>query len=51
LLSAHYDGPVSGQRVPGGVAHKLPVDLRQALIANAAALEAWKDITPLVVVF
>ena len=37
----------SSQRVPGGVAHKLPTDLREALIANPAALEAWKDITPL----
>jgi Bacteriocin-protection, YdeI or OmpD-Associated len=44
---AHYHGPVSGQRVPGGVVHKLPPDLRQALIANATALDAWKDITPL----
>ena len=38
---------VSSQRVPGGVIHKLPTDLREALIANPAALEAWKDITPL----
>jgi hypothetical protein len=43
----HYHGPVSGQRVPGGVVHKLPADLRKALIANATALDAWKDITPL----
>ena len=27
--------------------HKLPADLRKALIANATALDAWKDITPL----
>ena len=27
--------------------HELPADLRGALIANATALEAWKDITPL----
>ncbi len=27
--------------------HKLPQDLRKALIANAGALDAWKDITPL----
>ena len=44
---AHYPGPVGGQRVPGGVVHKLPADLRQALVANATALDAWKDITPL----
>jgi uncharacterized protein YdeI (YjbR/CyaY-like superfamily) len=40
-------GPVGGQRVPGGVVHKLPADLRRALSANATALDAWKDITPL----
>ena len=44
---AHYHGPVSGQRVPGGVVHKLPADLRQALSTNATALDLWKDITPL----
>jgi len=38
---------VSSQRVPGGVVHKLPADLRTALIANDTALSAWKDITPL----
>ena len=27
--------------------HKLPPDLRKALIANTTALAAWKDITPL----
>ena len=37
----------SGQSVPGGVVHELPVDLREALIANAVALDAWQDITPL----
>ena len=37
----------SGQRVPGGVVHDLPEDLRSALAANPAALDAWKDITPL----
>ena len=42
-----YRGPVSSQRVPGGVAHELPADLRKALIANNTALAAWKDITPL----
>jgi uncharacterized protein YdeI (YjbR/CyaY-like superfamily) len=47
LPPAPYHGPVSDQRVPGGVVHKLPADLRKALIANATALDAWKDITPL----
>jgi len=27
--------------------HKLPADLRKALIANRTTLDAWKDITPL----
>src|SRR5450631_464667 len=40
--AAHYPGAVSGPRVPGGVVHKLPADLRRALIANATALDAWK---------
>jgi len=35
------------QRVPGGVVHKLPADLRQALVADEVVLDAWKDITPL----
>ena len=47
LALTRYRGPVSSQRVPGGVVHKLPGDLRKALIANPTALDAWKDITPL----
>ena len=46
-LEARYPGPVSSQRVPGGVVHKLPADLRTALASNTTALHAWKDITPL----
>jgi hypothetical protein len=42
-----YRCGVSSSRVPGGVVHKLPGDLRKALIANATALDAWNDITPL----
>jgi uncharacterized protein YdeI (YjbR/CyaY-like superfamily) len=38
---------VSSLQVPGGVVHKLPADLREALIGNSPALVAWKDITPL----
>ena len=34
-------------RVPGGVVHRLPADLREALVADPTALEAWADITPL----
>ena len=38
---------MSAQRIPGGVVHKLPADLREALLVNPTALDAWKDITPL----
>ena len=38
---------MTSKSVPGGVVHKLPVDLREALIANSTALAAWRDITPL----
>ncbi|MBW0015269.1 YdeI/OmpD-associated family protein [Mycobacterium sp.] len=38
---------MSGERLPGGVVHKLPPDLRAALTASPSALAAWKDITPL----
>ena len=27
--------------------HELPADLREALIADSAVLDAWQDITPL----
>jgi uncharacterized protein YdeI (YjbR/CyaY-like superfamily) len=38
---------VSSAKVPRGVVHRLPRDLRQALMANPTALGAWIDITPL----
>src|ERR1700728_878590 len=47
LALTRYRGPVNTARLPGGVVHKLPRDLRLALIANPSALDAWKDITPL----
>jgi len=47
ISHGHYRGLVSSPQVPGGVVHKLPQDLRMALIANATALGVWKDITPL----
>jgi hypothetical protein len=47
LALARYCHLMSGPRVPGGVVHELPGDLRKALIANAIALDAWNDITPL----
>ena len=39
--------PVRGWHVPGAVVHKLPGDLRKALMANPTALDVWKAITPL----
>ena len=33
--------------VSHGTAHKIPADLRKALIASPASLSAWEDITPL----
>ncbi|MFE3543561.1 YdeI/OmpD-associated family protein [Nocardia sp. NPDC059177] len=38
---------MSSKGVPGGVVHELPDDLRTALLGNAVALAAWRDITPL----
>jgi uncharacterized protein YdeI (YjbR/CyaY-like superfamily) len=38
---------VSSARGPGGVVHKLPADLRAALLGNDTARAAWHDITPL----
>jgi len=35
------------QNISGGVVHELPTDLRKALTADAQALAAWEDITPL----
>ncbi|MDO8492995.1 MAG: YdeI/OmpD-associated family protein [bacterium] len=33
--------------VASGTVHRLPADLREALIATPRALEVWEDITPL----
>ena len=38
---------MGNRRVPGGVVHELPPDLRSALVSNPVALDAWADITPL----
>jgi uncharacterized protein YdeI (YjbR/CyaY-like superfamily) len=35
------------KRVPGGVVHSLPRDLRDALVSSPMALAAWSDITAL----
>ena len=42
-----YPGSVASTRLPGGVVHRLPRDLRNELVANPTALDAWRDITPL----
>ncbi len=34
-------------RIATGVVHEVPPDLREALMADAAARAAWEDITPL----
>lgn len=34
-------------RVPSGTVHATPTDLRSALTSDEAALDAWRDITPL----
>jgi hypothetical protein len=37
----------SKRTISGGVVHTLPADLQKALAADASALAAWEDITPL----
>jgi uncharacterized protein YdeI (YjbR/CyaY-like superfamily) len=37
----------SEPHLPGGVVHKLPQDLEDALKRNGPALATWSDITPL----
>jgi uncharacterized protein YdeI (YjbR/CyaY-like superfamily) len=34
-------------KIPGGVVHTLPADLRSALLSTPEALAVWNDITPL----
>jgi uncharacterized protein YdeI (YjbR/CyaY-like superfamily) len=46
-MQRSYGGSAISQRVPGGVAHKMPADLRTALIASTSALAAGKALTPL----
>jgi len=33
--------------LPGGTVHKLPADLKKALLKHPKGLAAWHDITPL----
>jgi uncharacterized protein YdeI (YjbR/CyaY-like superfamily) len=35
------------QKIADGVVHKVPADLRKALISSPAALAVWEDLTPL----
>lgn len=37
----------SGRKRATGAAHKVPADLREAIISSKAALAAWEDIAPL----
>ena len=38
---------LSKKKISEGVAHKLPADLRKALVSAPKALAAWENITPL----
>src|SRR5438093_13653555 len=38
---------MAAEGISDGTVHKLPADLRKALIADRKALAAWEDITPL----
>ncbi len=38
---------MSVDEIPTGTVHALPTDLREALVSEPSALDAWKDITPL----
>lgn len=35
------------KEISAGVAHKLPEDLRKALVSSESALEKWESLTPL----
>jgi len=38
---------MSKKKIAGGVVHKVPVDLQQALTSDPKALAAWGSLTPL----
>lgn len=38
---------MSKSKISSGVVHTVPMDLRQALLADARVHAAWEDITPL----
>lgn len=35
------------KNISGGVVHKVPTDLREALVSDSAALAKWEGLTPL----
>lgn len=35
------------KNIPGGIVHKIPRDLREALASDSEALAVWEDITPI----
>jgi len=38
---------MTNKKISGGVVHKLPSDLHDALISDPRALKEWEDVTPL----
>jgi hypothetical protein len=38
---------ITKKEIASGVVHKVPADLRKALIADSKALAAWESLTPL----
>ncbi len=38
---------MSHKEISGGTVHKLPVDLREAILSKPKSFAAWEDITPL----
>jgi uncharacterized protein YdeI (YjbR/CyaY-like superfamily) len=39
--------PMPRKQISSGVVHRLPADLKKALISDPKALTKWEDITPL----
>ena len=38
---------MSRKKISSGVVHRMPADLKRALVSDPQALTAWEDITPL----
>ena len=38
---------MTNKKIATGTVHKIPIDLKKALITNPKALAIWEDITPL----